>query len=634
MSTASNIIQSIISIAKAEATGTVGAAKQLVAEAVAVIDAYKPRYPEKDVKIDPIGISDGSGGFVATEKPPNFPGIRDLHFPPDPDLRDLDDISATFTTEAPTLVFPKFDYAIPAAIPPFIERAPDIDSSITLPDKPTLTWPDRPQLVALDTTLTVPDLVVPTFDAHRPTYQNIFNEDWRRDFSDAESMLPRLEAYAPVLMEQFFPGVRAAYTALVERINGILEGQTTALTDAFDQHLYDQLRARVEAERDAALRQANDAADATGWGLPGRVRQTALARVEADAAKSRSNAALEVYTKRAERELQHLQFVMELAGKLHGAATQFVLQASELQLTAFKTAIAFADAATQFALKVYEQKQKDYEIDVRIMESEINLFQARLKAEMAQGDVVRLRLEIEKQKSELNRDLIAQYTAELQANETQAKVYAEEVNAIEAELKARRYPLDLFEAKIRSFVALADAKKVEYQLVEAQIGADKAKLDGEMARAKLFESEASVFKTRIEAQTARITAQARRNEQVLDEYKTKVDTQLKLAQVDEAVAKHALNTYKAMADVYVAESQQDLAKAKFLHEKVIEQARLDKDVLDMDYQRQFHNITLELGRVKALADMQMSSAKVHGDMANSALGSLNNVVTLAQTEAL
>lgn len=628
---ASDTINSILNVAKSEAVGTVEAAKSLVAEAVTVLNQYRPVYPRAEVVVSESGMSSG-GGFSAEEKPPQFPGIREPDLPPDPVLQDLDMVDARFDKDAPAVHIPDFTYAEPSALAPFTERAPDIDARVAVPPSPALVWPERPALDDVDSRVVLEPMVVPPLDVETPKYVNPFAENWWYDFDQGAARAPSIQALAPVLLDRYFPGVQASYLGLVERVNGILEGRATALTDPFDQHLYDQLRRRVEAERGAGYNRVTDAAHAAGWGLPGRVIATLRAEVDAAAATSLNGAALEVYTKRAERELQHLQFVMELAAKLHGAALQFVVQATDAEISSFRAALAFADSASGFAVKVYELRQRDFEIETRLVDSAVAVFEARLRAEQAKGELARLRLEIAKLQREGNREQIALYTAELGANETRVKVFTEEINALEAALRVRKFPLDLFEAKLRAHIASTEAKKSEYMLLEAQIGADKAKVDGELAKVRVYEADAQVFKTRIDAQVSRLEGQSKYNDQQLEQFRTKVDAQLKLVQVDEAMAKHALDTYEAMAKVFVAEAQQKLAESESAFKKTIEQARLDRDVLEFDFNRQFHNITLEMRRLQFISEALMSSAKVHGDMANSALSALNGVVSVAQTE--
>ncbi|MBK8508979.1 MAG: hypothetical protein IPL51_10110 [Candidatus Competibacteraceae bacterium] len=628
---ASDTIYSIISLAKDEALGTVDAAKRLVAESVSVLNRYAPVYPKAEPTATEYGIS-GRFPFIADEKPPGFPGIREPKFPRDPVLQDLDMIDAAFSEDPPDIEVPGFDYTVPAALEPFAEPVPEIDGTVKLPEKPSLVFPERPVLVPVSVGgIAVEPMVVPPLDIERKPYDNPLTEDWRADFREGLGYLPNLQALAPALLERFAPGVMRAYSALVERINGILEGRATALTDAVDQRLYDGLRARVEAEREAGLRRVSDAADGSGWGLPGRAALAMRHQVESAAAKSLNAAALEVYTKRAERELQHLQFVMDLASKLHGAALQFVLQGVESDLASIKAAIAFADGASGFALRVYDLRQRDYEIDLRVIDADIKVFEGRLRAESAKGELTRIRLELEKLKADANRDLIAVYTAELQAADTRVRLYSAELGALREEQQAKKMPLELFEAKLRAHLSRVDTKKAEYAFIEAQLGADKAQLEGELSKLRAFEVKADIFKTRVGAQTARLEGQSRFNDQKLKEFGVKVDAQLKLVQTDEAVAKHALTTYEAMARVYATEAQQDLAETEFAHKKEIDLAKLDRDKLEFDYQRQFHNITLELNRLKTLSDALMSSARVHGDMANSALSALNSVVSLQET---
>jgi len=626
-------INSIISQMRALASSATAQTNALVAEAVQFLE-YNPQYPsERIVPPSSQGIyQPRSGEPEVTEKVPSFPSIRQPNLPDEPSLVSLGDIEVEFTATEPTLTLPAMYYQIPAGVASFDQQAPAIDTSVTLPARPTLETLDRPDYISVATDFPIDSITVPQLTTTRPTYTPGTLATWETEFENGLSKIPDLEEYANRLLDQLFPGLRANYTALSERIAGVLEGRTTALTDRQDQALYDQLRARVAQEREKNLQAVDEASLQSGWELPGAARLAARMRVETESSRSLNQAALEVYTKRAERELQHLQFVMDLATKLHGVGMDLFTKALGLNLEAFRAALAYADSAVGFSAKVYELRQRDYEIAVSLLESEIKIFEAQLRAELAKLEVTRNRIEVEKLKSEVNQQLLNQYLGELRAQETQAQIYATEIQALRAELDARKFPLDIFQAQVETYVALTNAKRSEYAALEAQINGDRAKIEGELAKIRVYESQANVYRTRVEAESTAISARAKRNEQRLDVYKTQVQTELSLVQTDEAIAKHALNAYEAMAKIYIAQAQMDLQEAELEFRQKWEEAKMELENLKFDFQSALDETALEMNRRKSLADTNLTAGNVQGGLANSALSALNSVVSLAATQ--
>lgn len=622
-------INGIINDARSLAASTTTAANALVAAASAVLQ-YLPDYPRHNARIRDAGFSIGRAGDPdVAEKVPSFPSIRQAQLPDSPKLVDLDEIKREFAERAPTITLPSQRYSYPSALEPFAKTEPVIDTSIILPKRPETLFPSRPNLLDINTSISGDPLSVPVLTITRPTYEARILDDWGSEFETGLSKLPNFEEYAFRVLNKLFPNLQSNMLALAERVNGILEGRTTALTDRSDQALYDSLRARLALEREKNLQVIDDSYTVGGWGLPSGARMAALLRMETEASRAANAAALEVYVKRADRELQHLQFTMELANRLNSSGMDLFVKALGLNFESFRSAIAYAEAATRYSATAYELLQKDFAIRSQVMETEVKWFEALLRAELAKAEVTKTNLELERLKTDVNQQLIQQYLAELKENETQANIYATEVSALRSELELRRFPLDIYENQIKAYTAMVEAKRAEYLALQAEIDGDKAKIDGQLAKVRAYETQAQAFRTLVDADSAKIEAQAKRNESVLEEFKTRIQTEVSLTQIDESIAKHALTAYDAMSRIYLAQASHDLEEARFEYFTRLENAKLELETLRIEHEQEIKNIEIELSRRKTLGDMQMAGASVQGQLAGSALSALNSVVSLA-----
>lgn len=621
-------IQNMVNLARSEATSMIAAANTLVNNAVGVLTQYAPQFPEQPITIQS-AKADFGGEFDATEKPPNFPTVYTAKSVTMGNLGDLDTVDDTFTASVPTLELPTFNYLTPSSLEAFSQTAPTLDSSLTVPDTPTITYPDLPTLLALNTSITLADLVLPSASFTLPTYNNILSTNFAAEFTTGRTLVPNPDDYGTQLVNRFYPGLLDDYAQLHARINGILGGTTTALTDSVDSHLYEALRTRLTTESSRAQQVLDDATLASGWEMPGLVRAAGLAKISQDLAVQLGAAALDVYGKRAERELQHLQFVMGLADKLHDSAITLFGNAFAMQIQAFQAALTYGDTASKFAVTVYQLIQRDFEILSVLVDKQIAIYNALLQAELSKVEVTKAQLAVEQLKAELNHDLIAQYTAQLQGQETKVRLYQGQVSALEATLQARKLPLEAFQANVQAFEANAMAKKSEYELLEAQISGDKAKLDGQLGKLQIYKTQADVFATQVDARSKKIAAQSQRNQQILEEFKTRLGAEVDLTRMSVDVAEHALHTYSAMANVFIAESDQKLNAAKFEFEKTLEDAKLELEQTRLDYDREFKSLEMEMTRVKATADISLAGAQVQAHVGASAMSVMNSMVQLS-----
>ena len=621
-------IQNTMSFARSEAGTLISSAMTLTATAAGHLDLYTPDYPSETITVVDSGYSLGSG-FAPEEKPATFPEIRTPQEIQMGALGDLSTIDLTFDEEAPTLDLPAFSYSTPAPLTPFAKTAPDVDDSIDIPDSPTFDYPDLPTLLELRTDIALDQLVVPSHSFTQPTYNNLLSDDFISLFETGNTKLPNYDQYGTELVNRFYPGVQAALQQLIDRATGVLGGSQTALTEAHDSRYYDALRSKIALETAKAEQALDQETTAAGWSLPGAARIAGARRIQQEGSRALSNAALEVYVKRADRELQHLQFIMQVVPALQSAAVALFGQAWSMQMQAFDAALRFGDTAMKFATAVYALKQRDFELEQGLLESQIRIFEALLKAELAKAEITKAELEVEKLKSDLNGDLIDRYTAQLQGQETKAKVFAAQIDALRLTIEARKIPLDVFDSEIKAFSALATAKRDEYAILEAQISGDEAKTRGQLAKVDVYKTQADVFGTRVSAQAKKIEGQSQRNQQILEEFRTRVQAEVQYSQIDGEIARNALDAYKAQAQVFLSETEANLSEAKFDFQKKVEDARLKMESTRLAFERQFRAIEIEMNRVKATADITMAGADLHARIGQSAISTMNTMANLS-----
>lgn len=367
-----NQVNTTQSMARSLAQSAVSATNSLVSQAVGTLTGYTPDFPRDPLTAVERGVSVGETDFVPTQKPPNFPTIRTAQEVAMGELGHIDTIDDTFDEEAPTLHIPSFSYAAVAPMAPFAGVAPTIDTNFSVPEAPVLSTPERPELLPLRTDIAVPAINLPGFDITMPPRpQYALANSFVAQFAAGKAEVPNPDDYGTNLMARFFPEWLTTVQQLEQRVNGVLAGSQTALTDTFDARLYEQMRARVREESDTALVALDQQTTATGWNLPGAARAAGARRIQQEASRALQAAALEVYTKRAEREVQHLQFVLGLAMPLHKDAVALFESAFGMSMKQFDGAMQYAETAMRFVIEVYKTLQRDLEIDQQFVDKQI-----------------------------------------------------------------------------------------------------------------------------------------------------------------------------------------------------------------------------------------------------------------------
>ena len=625
-----NQVNATQSMARSIASSAIAATTSLMNQAIERLNGYAPEYPTTPLTAVERGVSVGGTEFVPEQKPPSFPTIRTAREVTMGELGHIDTLDADFAGERPTLSIPSFNYAPIEPMAPFAGVAPTVDTAFSVPDAPTLTDPVAPELLALRTDIAVPTLSLPPVDIvlpARPRYS--LTDSFVAQFAAGKAATPNPDEYGTGLMARFFPEWQTTVLQMEQRINGVLAGTQTALTDTFDERLYERMRARVREESDKAAAALDEQTTATGWALPGAARAAGSRRIQQEAAKALQAAALEVYTKRGEREVQHLQYVLDLASRTHKDAVTLFETAFGMDMKRYDGALRYAETAERFAIEVYRTLQRDFEIDQMFVDKQIAIVREQREGEFARLRVTEAEIKVEGMKSEQNRERLDQLRLEIEAGNQRIARYDKQILALERTLDARELPLKAFKSNIEGYLASWQGKKGEYEQLESRIRGDEAKTRGELAKLDVYKTDAAVFDTVTGARAKKIDGQIQRNQQILKEFEIEQDAELKLTQIDAAVAEHALDAYKAMAEVYIAESKQRLEAARFDFEQVLENSKLEVREREFEFERQFKNLEIEMTRVKAIADMQQSAAQTQGNIGSSAMSVMNTMAQLS-----
>lgn len=221
-----------------------------------------------------------------------------------------------------------------------------------------------------------------------------------------------LTAAIDAYLNNYFPGFKAAVSALQSALHtGITTGQ--AVSDDFEQAIYNRLAQRIQAETRAAQRQVTDAMKRRGYVLPQITVSAQFARIAAESADRMAQSATETTIKRLEMELQHKQFCMSLMAQILQSVQSAVIQFAGIVASAKEFSLRYASAMADLLAKGYEV--------------EADVFKTRLQAAVAKLQAA----------VDANRAGLAAYTAKLEAQKMQKQL---EYDRMRLELMAAEIP--------------------------------------------------------------------------------------------------------------------------------------------------------------------------------------------------
>lgn len=610
------------------------------AEAIAAIDARRGSVGYSTIGVD---IAEFDAAYV----PPAVDTTPFPHYTPPtnpvptaPTLTALTSITAPTLPTAPVLnttglfaqvqpssTMPDWDEAAPAL------HVDEIYNELAALAKPIINDISIPSISEI-TIGVAPTLQLPTYEA-APTPEAIpAPTDYAAYLqSKYDTALPEMKAFVDDMVDgwvqKFAPEFYAQRDTLHTKLMNALNGEV--LDAQFENALFSRARARAMDEFTAAEDAIITASQKKGFITPPGAITAAINKARIAGAKSLSAQSTEVYLKRKELEVQHLQFVMNLTStqvqSVRGLAVQFV----QAGLGILGQADEHAKALTNAVSTMFEHEKSRHEFSLAIMRELNGQYEVKLKAALSGLEGYKLELEAQKLRTDVDVERVKAATAQVEMQQLQVQRYSAIVDAIAKravvdELKIKEYSVraDVFQTNVKARLAAFDAYR-------AAIDGDKAKLEGELAKLQIFDGQIKTAALQVDIQKSILDGDAKNNAAKIAQYGAETDVYKTTAQIalqkftaEAELKRLGLDVYKsnveAQLEVYKGQLQKDIA---FVSAR-IEAFKGSVDSLSNFYRLQQGYTELDLKKTDAIASG-------YSNMAAAALQSLNSMVSLATT---
>lgn len=571
-----------------------------------------------------------------------------------PDAFNFDgQLSAFQRPQAPTLDVSGFDVTPmePVALPPsFVGQDVDIGAipdftatppvpmviaqptrpsitAPTAPGRPTLpAMPDAPDFASLAPAPvtfqqlnlpTLPTLNLPTFTATRPQFNAPALSQAGWDFTP----------------EQY---VSALLSKIQSRVSTWLDGQE-ALPAAIERALFDRGRARIEVELDETIEAIWDEFGTRGFSAPPGMQ---IARIDAARFKAGTQTAefnTTATLKSFDEALANLRLAVSSGIQLEGVTINLHVEEQRLLLASAQNLRDTGIAILNVSISEFNALMQGYQVDAQVLET-------RLKAELSKLEQVRLVIEAEKLKGDINEQSVRAYTAQWEAVRSAASIYESRVRAMGTQAEMLKIPIEIFSEETKAFEALWNAHGKEWDGYRAAVEADGN-------RTQAFRALTEAHSARIQGVVAygglkldQEKVRMQGHGQDIEAYKAGILRLGQLLEVDKtrlaAVGQKATaqaTIYRASADVESAASaatdrtfQLGLERAKSDADAALETARIKSQE-----NVQFLNLLLEAQKTIATVFTQLASSTMSAMNYSASLsGGISSSYSLSESREL
>lgn len=582
----------------------------------------RERIPEVDM-VDP-------GVFATTFQRPNtsleLPQFRD---PANVTVPDLPQAPPALNTDDLFLTpRPVFD------VPNLVGELPDIDTDFVFPDAPLISLPDAPEPIALS----LPEVRDPAL----PSFEAVFQGVAPTAPDAADRLRVEYDQLAPVmrnvvdsaidtLLARYNPEQTPAMAALEARIAERMGGGT-AYSDEWEQALYDRARSRIHAEVRAATEEAAAAAGRRGFALPQATIASLLERVRTAASDRLATSATEVAIERHRLELGFYQFILQLSQSMRQMMLSAMLQHAANMVGVNGQAIEMARATAGLLVDLHNAAIQLFQAQTQQYRVEADIFEARLRAALADLEKAKVQLDIERTKVDINRVAVDTYQSRIAAQSELVRQYVAQLDGIRTRAEVQRQKVDIFGETVRAHLGMVQAK-------EAEFGAYRAAIDGDSARVNAFAQQVAAYRAQVDAQTAITAAQTSANEAISQYNQAQQQRYAATVEQVRTELQASVAEFSANADAYVRRLEQFKTAASLRETNArlsIEEFRATTDASTRIFEGLLRQATsnnnISVEQIRMLADSARSSAAVLGGVASTYVSSLNTMASIAEEQ--
>ena len=561
---------------------------------------------------------------IAMPTSPNLMDIPVINIPVAPTAPTLN-TSGLFNQTAPSSTMPDF-----TAVNPVL-HIDSIYNDLANLAAPVLQDVQMPTITALNIGA-APTLTLPTYSDPTVPDQLQAPINYATYMHNAyEAAVPEMQAYIDGIVTNWVNNFAPEYYSQRDSINAkiVAAMNNTVLPDQIENAMFSRAQARAENEFHAAENQILEGAQRRGFLVPPSAVTSNLNKARIEAAKGLAGQSTEVYIERRKSEVQHLQFILNIASQQINTVRTLAVQYAQTGVQVIEKAYQLADSLTQKIITVFEHEKSRREFSLALMNALNGVYETKLKAALSGLEGFKLTLQALELQSNVEFKKVEAAKLQVESQQLLVARYSAMIDAIAKRATVDELALKNYQIQAEIFKVLTDGRVASFKAYEAAIDGDRGKLDGQLALVNIYDAQLKAMQTNIEAQTAIVEADVKSNQGKLSQYSTQAEVYKTASEIalnkftaNAEIKKLGLDVYKTNIEANVEVFKSQMERQLALLNADIEAFKGNISSLSNFYALEKSYTELDLRKTEAIA-------QGYTNMASATLQSLNSTISMS-----
>lgn len=475
-------------------------------------------YTPSPIDVDKPGAADANTNIeISTAGAPNAPELSEL----DLTYPSIQALTGTTYSPGPAPEFGAEPLALQIPAKPVVVQPADPGDAPAvqdhaLPNEPYVDLPEVPTLLQLNLP-NAPTLMMPVFTGVSPS------------------------ANVPELVAPNFIWAEAPYTERLPQLSTKIAQYLAVDHDAAEMAIWGRGQERLERSIDQSVLDLTNDVASRGFALPNGVLMAALTELRAKGVEHKADNAREAMIKAAELNIQKLTVVIQSGVQYEGMWMNYMTQYAQ---RAFEAAKVMVDVT----IKVFESKVAIFNARLQAYQTEAQVHRDLIQAELSKLEMFKIQLEGQKLIGEMNMQDVELYKARLQGALASIEVYKAQISAVLAVIETDKAKLQAYATTVQAYKAKVEANMAEYQ-------AWGEEMRGESVKSQLYETEVKAFAARVDAYKSQEMVGVESEKLKLQRDQVKVELfKSQLGEVDTRVKAYAAEV-DALTKFFASESE-------------------------------------------------------------------------------
>lgn len=547
-----------------------------------------------------------------------------------PDKRDAPGISLDgfFAIDAPSNSITLFTDAAPTINTDDLD---DLIRAITIDDKPANS--DSISISAIgDFGLgNAPSTQLSNF-SEQPDTEDILTRpqsyNWYNRYSETvrDSISGFVDDQVTAWMTTYAPEYSEWQTNLQARVTDSLSNNQV-LPDTFETALVTRARSRVEQDFNSVQQGFQESFAQSGFVEPPGVIMGASFDGAMRVSSALSNQSTDIYLERRRSEVQHLQYVMNLAATQVQGLRNLAVQYASTALGVMTTAKDFSTAISDYLIKYYDHLLAYGKLSLSITEELRAQYEANQKTASINIDNFRASLDSERLRLDGNLGEIQLLNANINRLELDVKRYQVLIDAVMRRSELINKETALYELKANVSKNNNEAVLAATSAYKALLEGDNIKADGEMKKLDAFEKLIQADIATMSVQVEKIKADQTYNENIIKNSLFQHDLYAR----EVGYADRKFEQSNLLADKLQADYAQSLKNHLDMYAAKSNRPRTEIEVAFKEFegkmQASIKNAEIRMSQWEAYEKGVESGINAFQQLAASSSGSLNSMVS-------